>query len=622
MIVAIGFGLLATSSPVAAAAPGPATTPVMIVLDASGSMTTADAPGPRIAAAKAAVVGLVKELPSSAQVGLMVYGTGTGSSVADKSVGCRDIRTLVPVEHVRRQTLIAAVNSVQARGYTPIGRALQKAAAALPPGRPGSVVLVSDGQDTCAPPSPCTVAAQLKAANRDLVVHTIGFRVLAAARRELGCIARVTGGTYRDASNGAGLGEVLRGQVDAGLRPYVVSGKPINGTATPAGAPEIAVGQYADSFPAGGAVTKYYSLELAAPETVYVASTIVPPALRGGGATGRLRVVTRLLNENGDRCLSTEREDNPVLAGKVDPVTAVLSGVVGGADWSKRCPRSGRFVVEVTRDSPSSTLTRSETLVRLEPPVEPVPPPVTTIPPGLASPPAAAGAAPCIGGASFNTAPLLMPGTCADTLATGETRYYRVHLDWGQRLSYSIVVARVRGAAHGSGYIRSGVATPLRQSVTLASSSNAARDFGGPTAITVHGSTLVPVEYGNRDSGRSDIRGYRLAGDYYLSLGMSYPADALPYRTGVLVTVRTAGRAQAGPHYLALPRPLAAGTHPSTSGGASAVTTPRPHTASGTSSGNLRWWWILVALVGAAAGALAIAFTARRRTRSGKSPVP
>ena len=50
--------------------------PVMIILDASGSMNTADAPGPRIDAAKQAVVALVEALPEGSPVGLLVYGTG------------------------------------------------------------------------------------------------------------------------------------------------------------------------------------------------------------------------------------------------------------------------------------------------------------------------------------------------------------------------------------------------------------------------------------------------------------------------------------------------------------------------------------------------------------------
>src|SRR4051794_29151723 len=88
----------ALGGPVAAAAPAAEpTVPVMIVLDASGSMNQADAPGPRIDAAKAAVAGLVDTLPARTQVGLQVYGTATGSTDAEKSAGCTDIKTLVPV---------------------------------------------------------------------------------------------------------------------------------------------------------------------------------------------------------------------------------------------------------------------------------------------------------------------------------------------------------------------------------------------------------------------------------------------------------------------------------------------------------------------------------------------
>ena len=51
-----------------------ASVPVMVVLDASGSMNQSDAPGPRIDAAKSAVRTLVDGLPADAQVGLMDYG--------------------------------------------------------------------------------------------------------------------------------------------------------------------------------------------------------------------------------------------------------------------------------------------------------------------------------------------------------------------------------------------------------------------------------------------------------------------------------------------------------------------------------------------------------------------
>ena len=66
--------------------------PVMVVLDSSGSMKAKDAggTGTRMDAAKRAVASMVDGLPAEAQVGLTVYGTGTGSAGSEKAAGCRD----------------------------------------------------------------------------------------------------------------------------------------------------------------------------------------------------------------------------------------------------------------------------------------------------------------------------------------------------------------------------------------------------------------------------------------------------------------------------------------------------------------------------------------------------
>src|ERR671916_336707 len=96
ILLGLSFAVPAVAAPAPAAEGKP--TPVMVVLDASGSMKQADAPGPRIDAAKRAVGELVRALPDDARVGLTVYGTGTGSSAAEKARGCRDIKQLVPVD--------------------------------------------------------------------------------------------------------------------------------------------------------------------------------------------------------------------------------------------------------------------------------------------------------------------------------------------------------------------------------------------------------------------------------------------------------------------------------------------------------------------------------------------
>lgn len=200
-----------TSSATAAALP---LDPTVIILDASGSMKAEDAPGRRIDAAKNAVLTLVGGLPDGAPLGLIVYGTGTDSSDAAKTAGCQDIKTLVPLGPVEKVAFTTAVNGVTASGYTPIGAALRAAVAELPASGPRNVVIVSDGEDTCAPPDPCEVAKDLGASVGGLAVHAVGFRVTGAAKDQLTCIAKAGGGSYVDAANAAQLQARLRSATD------------------------------------------------------------------------------------------------------------------------------------------------------------------------------------------------------------------------------------------------------------------------------------------------------------------------------------------------------------------------------------------------------------------------
>ena len=184
--------------------------PTVVVLDASGSMLQKDVGGQtRMDAAKQATTEFVSEAPKDAQLGLVTYGTGTGSSDAEKEAGCRDITVLARPGEKPSDALKNEVNGLQPRGYTPIGNSLLKANELLPKDGKRSIVLVSDGIDTCAPPPVCDVAKQLKEQGTDLVVHTIGFMVDDAARAELTCVANVTGGTYADASSKESLKATL-----------------------------------------------------------------------------------------------------------------------------------------------------------------------------------------------------------------------------------------------------------------------------------------------------------------------------------------------------------------------------------------------------------------------------
>jgi len=179
-----------TADPVSEAS---ATAPSIIVLDASGSMKQDDAPGPRIDAAKNAIHTLVSGLPDDTALGLIAYGTATGSSDAEKDAGCRDIKTVVPLGPLDRNAFAAGIDGLSASGYTPIMAALQQAAAALPTDGERTIILVSDGEDTCSTEPPCESTEAIPH-DPDLTIHTIGFKLDAAASGQLKCIADATGG--------------------------------------------------------------------------------------------------------------------------------------------------------------------------------------------------------------------------------------------------------------------------------------------------------------------------------------------------------------------------------------------------------------------------------------------
>ncbi|GAA1753100.1 hypothetical protein GCM10009710_35990 [Aeromicrobium alkaliterrae] len=196
--------------------------PTVIVIDASGSMATEDAPGQRLQAAKDAVGEVVAGLPAGHEVGIVVYGTSTGGTPQEQVAGCQDVTVAVPLGPLRPRAVADQLGPLGPSGYTPIGLSLQVASAQLPGDGPRSIVVVSDGSDTCASaglgPDPCDIAGALHRADADLTVSTIGFRSAAdpEAAEQLGCMAREGGGQHLDAASGTLLSTRLSATLNAG----------------------------------------------------------------------------------------------------------------------------------------------------------------------------------------------------------------------------------------------------------------------------------------------------------------------------------------------------------------------------------------------------------------------
>ncbi|MET7877985.1 VWA domain-containing protein [Micromonospora sp. DT68] len=249
---AVLLGLLATTAltgPVPArAGEEPVTEPprVELVLDVSGSMRAADIDGrSRISVAQQAFNEVVDALPEETQLGIRVLGATYKGK--DKKVGCQDTQQIVPVGPVDRARAKEAVATLRPTGFTPVGLALRSAAQDLGTGSTTRrIVLITDGEDTCAPPDPCEVARELAAQGTSLVVDTLGLAPDEKVRRQLLCIANATGGTYTAAQSAEELTGRIKQLVERAADTHTRAPTVVGGTSACDSAPLLAPGVYAD----------------------------------------------------------------------------------------------------------------------------------------------------------------------------------------------------------------------------------------------------------------------------------------------------------------------------------------------------------------------------------------
>lgn len=528
--------------------------PTMLVLDASGSMLAADPTGgTKMDAAKNAVRSFVTAAPDASKVGLTVYGTSTGSSDAEQAAGCQDVKVLHPAETIDKPALTAAADQIVPRGYTPIGASLRAAAAQLPQQGPRSIVLVSDGLDTCAPPDPCDVARELSAQGSEIVVHAIGFGVDDPSRAQLTCIAQSTGGTYTDAVDGKTLEQVLPRVTAAALRNYAATGTPIAGTPEYRDAPVVTPGQYVDVL--GRKKQQYYAVDVPEGATAYFTGTVSFPRVYGTEqSTNSLQM--KIYGTDGQDCYGFESDSS---TGSSDGVSLTVGSVWAGAAEPEtgsynidKCKGGGRYYftlewASVANDAPAQL--PLEVSIGLEPGVtDPgaaaAPTPVTYSEPS-GSP------RPVVGGGSFNVAAELPgSGRYSDTLQRGEYVFYRVKLDWGQGLAYRVRFreSSLRGTDNLSN-VRTTLYTPYRVQLDSAFTSyNGTENLLPANAPAI---ATVPIRYANRENSDADIVNQALAGWYYIAVKLSPTLDG--ERTAgpvpVELEIDVTGDPEPGPRY-------------------------------------------------------------------------
>ncbi|HZF91839.1 VWA domain-containing protein [Streptomyces sp.] len=218
---------------------------VNLVLDVSGSMRARDIDGQsRMAAAKQAFNEVLDATPEDVQLGIRTLGANYPGD--DQKKGCRDTAQLYPVGPLDRTEAKAAVATLVPTGWTPIGPALLKAADDLDGGTGSKrIVLISDGEDTCAPLDPCEVAREIAAKGIGLTIDTLGLVPTTKMRRQLSCIAEATGGTYTSVEHTDELTDRVNQLVDRAAEP-VVTPVATEGGSECAKAPTLESGLYTD----------------------------------------------------------------------------------------------------------------------------------------------------------------------------------------------------------------------------------------------------------------------------------------------------------------------------------------------------------------------------------------
>jgi Ca-activated chloride channel family protein len=563
------YGVLGTSSSASAddkSVLGQDGGSLILVLDGSGSMKESSGiGGTRMDAAKKGLRSVINELPADSKVGLRVYG----STISDGKGSCKDTQLLAPVATVDKDKLKKGVDKLKPLGNTPIAYSLQKAYKDLPSSGPRSIVLVSDGEENCGG-NPCKVARDLKKKGAKFYIDVVGLQVDDSSRNQLTCIASAGGGTYYDVSKLSDLSSTLTRTSVRAARGYQEAGQPIEGGTAAASAVKVTDGQWLDTI--GDSGTEYYAMPDVGKDTLHVsASTRTTSA----GLSDTEFLEMTLLNAAGKACGEPART---LVQGSANQKAPYAVAVDSAYSERKECGK-GPYVVAVSPPEIKG-IKPLELLVRSEPAVKST----AGLPGGdtiggysnstHAAQKPSGPPVPASGSPSFAGAPPVAPGLYSDSILPGETLLYRVpDVEWGQTPVCDFTLKSTPAAAsalNDAGYFLtagSSIYGPMKSDVSDTNASLSRTFFRGDKDGVVHVAG-PPVDYLNRDNGRTNIAAAALDGSYYCAVTLFSSSDSTDEAVGevpVQLAVAINGTAgQGAPSYVKKP-PSTDPNSPSTS---------------------------------------------------------
>jgi hypothetical protein len=177
-----------------------------IILDASGSMKLPLGKSTRFSTARKVLDAVLAKVPDDFNVGLRVYGDRYPSSHKQT---CTDSRLAVPMQKLNRTRIMSIVDAVKPLGETPLVYSVLQTINDLKAAGGGSVVLITDGEESCKG-DPAAAVTALRNSGLDVTVNIVGFTVTGKqAQQDLSTLASGTGGRFYSARDGAALGRAL-----------------------------------------------------------------------------------------------------------------------------------------------------------------------------------------------------------------------------------------------------------------------------------------------------------------------------------------------------------------------------------------------------------------------------
>lgn len=567
---------------------------LMLVLDSSGSMKEKAAGTTKIASAKSALGTVIDKLPAEQSVGLRVYGA-TVFAAKDKGA-CTDSQRAVDLGTDNRADLKKAVAKYKPYGETPTGYALQQAGKDLGKDGQRTIVLVSDGESTCAP-DPCKVAAKLVESGIQLHIDVIGLNVSGKARNQLQCIAGSGNGVYYDAQDAGDLVSALDTLATRAARPYESIGQRITGSQNPTTAPKITAGDWQDVLGGAGSDKRelYYSLSDFDPKsTLHVSATVNQPL--GGNDTIDVDIVraTDAATKDAycvrDNALELGAEQvgllSPSVSWSYDPATSTKvqckpDGLL------LRVRRGWDYVAEKYRGGGNNDLPVELRIIEEPAIIKDQPLPSKADDAIFQIPSKVTDRAKLVGGSSFANAPTIKPGAYSITTVPGETQIFLVDVDWGQSLQSQLTLPKLTGALKtqvGSlgPAVKTEIYSPARALATKLIPKDSDGKLTSPRAQLANPyaqksqAMTAPIRYNNRAFlGGSYVEhdtAAALAGKYAVVVHTDPDKGSnVSYQVPVAFDVNVVGKITGEPKYVSMPKKVGVNTPIAGDGGSAAA---------------------------------------------------